>query len=225
MAVRFQVYEWSNLAPVGQQASLIGRQAGDIPVAVPANRQIDIFAGGIGVNQTTVATTNEVQFVVIEEFGCSSYLNGFIQIRVGTTDYFQNPDGEVNFGVSGRAMPYPRGGSTQYGTPGVPDAQGIRVLKSFNLDPHVYIPPGLTYQVLYTSRDGTATPTTEVVLAFIKYMLYDGPDSLIAIRLLKMGLGVTVENVDWYKRLLLESELSLRPKVAEVDVEDAPEKV
>ncbi|MBO66696.1 MAG: hypothetical protein CL398_00140 [Acidiferrobacteraceae bacterium] len=224
MAVRFQVYEWANLAPPGQVVSLIGRQAGDVPVAVPANRQIDIFAGGLGVNQTVVASTNEVQFVVIEEFGCSPYLNSFIQIRVGTTDYFENPDGEVNYGVSGRAMPYPRGGSTQYGTPGVPDPQGIRVLKSFNLDPHVYIPPGLTYQVLYTSRDGTSG-TPEVVLAFIKYMLYDGADSLIALRLLKMGLGVTVENVDWYKRLLLESELSLRQRVSPVDPEDAPEKV
>ena len=224
MAVRFQVYEWSNLAPPGEQFSSVGRQAGDEPVTIPANKQIDIFAGGIGVNQTVVASTNEVQFVVIEEFGCSPYLNGFIQIRVATTDFFENPDGEVNLGVSGRALPYPRGGSTNYGTPGIPDPVNVRVLKSFNLAPHVYIPPGLTYQVIYTSRDGTSG-TTEVVLAFIKYILYDGPDSLIAIRLLKMGLGVTVENVDWYKRLLLESELALRPQTGPIDVEEAPEKV
>jgi hypothetical protein len=42
------------------------------------------------------------------------------------------------------------------------------------------------------------------VAAFVKYTLYDGPDALIANKLLEMGITVNPNNVDWYKRSLLE---------------------
>jgi len=43
------------------------------------------------------------------------------------------------------------------------------------------------------------------VACFVKYTLYDGPDALIANKLLEMGVTVNPNNVDWYKRSLLEN--------------------
>jgi len=51
----------------------------------------------------------------------------------------------------------------------------------------------------------TAT-TADVVAAFIKYTLYDGPDALIANKLLELGITVNPANVDWYKRTLIEQQ-------------------
>ena len=41
---------------------------------------------------------------------------------------------------------------------------------------------------------------------FVKYTLYDGPDALIANKLLEMGISVNPGNVDWYKRTLIQSQ-------------------
>ena len=43
------------------------------------------------------------------------------------------------------------------------------------------------------------------IACFVKYTLYDGPDALIANKLLEMGVTVNPNNVDWYKRSLLEN--------------------
>ena len=45
-----------------------------------------------------------------------------------------------------------------------------------------------------------------LVRFFIKYTLYDGPDALIANKLLEMGVTVNPNNVDWYKRTLIEQQ-------------------
>jgi hypothetical protein len=42
--------------------------------------------------------------------------------------------------------------------------------------------------------------------AFCKYTLYDGPDALIANKLLEMGISINPGNVDWYKRSLLSAQ-------------------
>ena len=45
---------------------------------------------------------------------------------------------------------------------------------------------------------------------WVDYLLFDGADSLIAVELQKLGLRVTVENVEWYKaKILRKSELGL----------------
>ena len=44
--------------------------------------------------------------------------------------------------------------------------------------------------------------------AFVKYTLYDGPDALIANKLLEMGISVNPGNVDWYKRTLISGATS-----------------
>ena len=54
---------------------------------------------------------------------------------------------------------------------------------------------------------GTTGRTARV---WVDYLLFDGADSLIAVELQKIGLRVTVENVEWYKaKILRKSELGL----------------
>jgi hypothetical protein len=203
--MRSQVYEWSNLAPTGSLSSL-RRTTTDIAVAVPADREIDLFIGGYGNNITKPAETTATQFVVIEDISCSPWLNGNVQIRINTTDYFQNPDVTNMFGIPGLASPYPRGAaSTLDGTD--------NLLKSFDLYPDVYVLPGQTWQILYTTRDGATAYSAgvtdaQVVSAFVKYTLYDGPDALIANKLLELGVTINPNNVDWYKRSLIEQQIA-----------------
>ncbi len=193
------------MAPTGSLSSL-RRTTTDIAVAVPADREIDLFIGGYGNNITKPAETTATQFVVIEDISCSPWLNGNVQIRINTTDYFQNPDVTNMFGIPGLASPYPRGAaSTLDGTD--------NLLKSFDLYPDVYVLPGQTWQILYTTRDGAtayaaAATDAQVVSAFVKYTLYDGPDALIANKLLELGVTINPNNVDWYKRSLIEQQIA-----------------
>ena len=192
------------MAPTGQNSSL-RRTTTDICVALPALREIDLFIGGYGNNITKPAETTATQFVVIEDISCSPWLNGNVQIRINTTDYFQNPDVTNMYGIPGMASPYPRGAaSTLDGTD--------QLLKSFDLYPDVYVLPGQTWQILYTTRDGATAGTSageaQVVSAFVKYTLYDGPDALIANKLLELGVTINPNNIDWYKRSLIEQQVA-----------------
>ncbi len=193
------------MAPSGSLSSL-RRTTTDIAVALPALREIDLFIGGYGNNITKPAETTATQFVVIEDISTSPWLNGNVQIRINTTDYFQNPDVTNMFGIPGMASPYPRGAaSTLEGTD--------QLLKSFDLYPDVYVLPGQTWQILYTTRDGATAyvdgvSTAQVVSAFVKYTLYDGPDALIANKLLELGVTINPNNVDWYKRSLIEQQVA-----------------
>jgi len=199
--MRSQVYEWANLAPVGQTSTL-RRTIADVPKALTAGRELDLFIGGVGNNITKPAETTATQFIVIEDIACSPNLGGAMQIRINTTDYFQNPDVTDQFGVPGLASPYPRGtASTSGGT-----TTGDNLLKSFDLYPDVYVLPGQVFQMLFQLRTATSATDTEVVAAFIKYTLYDGPDALIANKLLELGVTINPNNVDWYKRTLIEQQ-------------------
>ena len=200
MSMRSQVYEWSNLAPAGgASTSSLRRTVDAVPQIVPANREYDIFIGGIGNNITKPAETTATQFIVIEDIACSAYLGGAVQVRINTTDYFQNPDVTDQVGVPGLASPYPRGAaSTSGGTD--------NLLKSFDLYPDVYVLPGQVFQILYSQREATSETDTEVVAAFVKYTLYDGPDALKANKLLELGVTINPNNVDWYKRTLIEQQ-------------------
>ena len=208
MSMRSQVYEWANLAPAGVTSSL-RRTTADLPKALVANREYDLFIGGVGNNITKPAETTATQFIVIEDIACSATLNGAVQIRINTTDYFQNPDVTDMVGIPGLASPYPRGSSTTVVAGAVTTAAAQvtaeNLLKSFDLYPDVYVLPGQTFQILYTPRTATAT-STQVVSAFVKYTLYDGPDALIANKLLELGVTINPNNVDWYKRSLIEQQ-------------------
>jgi hypothetical protein len=202
--MRSQVYEWSNLAPSGSSSSL-RRTVDAVPVDVPVNREYDIFIGGIGNNITKPAETTATQFIVIEDIACSAYLGGALQVRINTTDYFQNPDVTDQAGVPGLASPYPRGSSDKAVADALTDS--VQLLKSFDLYPDVYVLPGQVFQILYyLQTSNTSTSATTVVAAFVKYTLYDGPDALIANKLLELGVTINPNNVDWYKRTLIEQQ-------------------
>ncbi len=205
MAMRSQVYEWTNLAPTST-GSNIRQSSNPQAVSIDANKALDIFIGGKGTNITQPASTTATQFVVIEDIATSPQSGGALNVRINTTDYFQNPDVTQQAGVPGLASPYPRGttgnGATQDLT------SGDNILPSFSLTPEVYVLPGQTWSVLYTCTTAIVGGAALAgnVAAFVKYTLYDGPDSLIRNKLLEMGITVNPSNVDWYKRSLLEQQ-------------------
>ena len=201
MAMRSQIYEWTNTAPGGTGSTLF-RRSGDSTVAIAnANTETSIFIGGVGYNITKPAETTATQFVVIEDVSCTPFATGsatnnggFTQIRINTTNYFQNPDVTQQSGIPGTASPYPRGYQN--------------ILKTFDLYPDIYVLPGQVWDVLYTQGAFSlqAGEVCDVVAVFIKYTLYDGPDALIANKLLELGITVNPNNVDWYKRTLIEQQ-------------------
>ena len=186
MAMRSQVYAWNSAN------SSFGGSSGQ----AAAGQSYSIFIGGLGNNITKPAETTATQFVVIEDIGADAtgYDNSttgltgnraYIQVVINTTEYFLDPDNVGNDGVPGTASPYPR---------------TIAFQPSFNLYPDVYVLPGQTYDVRYKAFITGATGSND---AFLKYTLYDGPDALIANKLLEMGISVNPGNVDWYKRTLI----------------------
>ena len=207
MSMRSQVYEWSNLAAGGlglTSVATLRRSVDAQPQVVPANREYDIFIGGIGNNITKPAETTATQFIVIEDISCSPWLAGAVQVRINTTDYFQNPDVTQMNGVPGLASPYPRGCPTAVTNANPAVYTPDNLLKSFDLYPDVYVLPGQVFQILYTSPQANAATTC--VMAFVKYTLYDGPDALIANKLLELGVTINPNNIDWYKRSLIEQQ-------------------
>jgi hypothetical protein len=182
-------------------------------VAVPVDREISVFTGQYGNNITKPAETTATQFVVIEDLATSAYVGGAVQVVINTTSYFQNPDVTQQAGVPGTASPYPRGSSDTVTTANTDN--GVQLLNAFELTPDVYVLPGQVWDMRYSqslSNDSAVNTTlgvtgsTLAVAAFVKYTLYDGPDALIANKLLELGVTVNPNNVDWYKRTLIEQQ-------------------
>ena len=210
MAMRSQVYEWDAFRTnTGTSTTMLGRS-------------LSIFIGGVGNNITMPASTTATQFVVIEEIAATPTYFGinvnatttlvrglfgattnayygplaYAQIVINTTEYFQDPDNVSNYGVPGAASPYPR---------------SVNFQPSFSLHPTVYVLPGQTWDVRYTSFNSDQLYLAGDNQCFTKYTLYDGPDSLIANKLLEMGITVNPVNVDWYKRSLLSAASAPAP--------------
>ena len=214
MSMRSQVYEWANLSTTGN--FMLRRGLNATAVAVPVDREISVFTGQYGNNITKPAETTATQFVVIEDLAASAYVGGAVQVVINTTSYFQNPDVTQQAGVPGTASPYPRGSSDSVtsSATGIVD-NGVRLLNAFELTPDVYVLPGQVWDMRYSQRlsnDSTTNTalgvigSTLAVAAFVKYTLYDGPDALIANKLLELGVTVNPNNVDWYKRTLIEQQ-------------------
>lgn len=204
MAVTYQVWEWTNMATNSPE-----RTVNDIPAAITANQEYDLFTGTVG-NQTTIPPQVRAnQFVVIKEMGVTPTNQSFIQVRINTTDYFQNPDLSAMKGLSANAIPYPCGASS-YGNGQGGDGSSVTI-PSFKLEPALYILPGQTWTMLYSSEQGiTGGAGNEggTVGVMIYYVLYDGADALVANKLLEMGIPVTESNVDWWKQQALAANLS-----------------
>ena len=227
MSMRSQVYAWNGNGFAGAAP---GAVAGDFQNG-QSGVQTSIFIGGFGNNITKPAETTATEFVVIEDVSCGPTLptstqdvaasavtgqlnnwtssgaasgvigpHAYLQVRINTTDYFLNPDNVTNDGIPGTASPYPR---------------SLDFQPSFNLYPDVYVLPGQVWDVRYTAY-ATAAGWGSGLLnaltngsdhnAFVKYTLYDGPDALIANKLLEMGISINPGNVDWYKRSLLSAQ-------------------
>ena len=217
MSMRSQIYAWNS------QTGTAATSWADAQTGTATS----IFIGGFGNNITKPAETTATQFVVIEDVAVSptafyqageaaaTYIRGlesgttngvfgnraYIQVRINTTDYFLDPDNVGNDGIPGAASPYPRSTNFQ---------------PCFNLYPDVYVLPGQVFDALVTCYQNSAfgsSVATNALSAFMKYTLYDGPDALIANKLLEMGISINPGNVDWYKRTLIQSQ-SAAPMMA-----------
>ena len=177
--MRSQVYAWTNNAA----------SHGGTTAVVTAGRSYSIFIGSIGNNITKPAETTATQFVVIEDIGCdptaydaspeendgvagATGQRAYVQVVINTTGYFLDPDNVGNDGVPGTAAPYPR---------------TVAFQPSFNLYPDVYVLPGQVWDVRYTHyQENSGYGSLGLHQAFVKYTLYDGPDALIANKLLEL---------------------------------------
>jgi len=208
MAMRSQVYEWCNIGDNGQ------RVAGDNAVGtIPQNVPVDIFTGGIGNNIAKHPEVSAHQFVVIENISCTPQALGTVQLIIDTTHFFQNPDMSGQSGVLGMVSPYPIGAENNANiiNPDSGDPLFSAIYPSFTFDPPAYVLPGQTWVITFRPQNRAVTNTHGVV-AFVKYTLYDGADSLIANKLLEMSISVTPDNVDWYRRTLIEQNNVLHYK-------------
>jgi hypothetical protein len=213
MSMRSQVYEWdASRGTTMNPTTYVGQR-------------VSVFVGGVGNNITKPAETTATEFVVIEDIAVTPSLGvhsaiaantvvrgllvdgtagtsgfagprAYVQVRINTTDYFLDPDNIPNDGIPGMASPYPR---------------SINFQPSFNLYPDVYVLPGQVWDALVTFYNLGAFVDPVLAAAgelqcFVKYTLYDGPDALIANKLLEMGISINPGNVDWYKRSLLQAQ-------------------
>jgi hypothetical protein len=211
--MRSQVYEWdASRGTTMNPTTYVGQR-------------VSVFVGGVGNNITKPAETTATEFVVIEDIAVTPSLGvhsaiaadtvvrgllvdgtagtsgfagprAYVQVRINTTDYFLDPDNIPNDGIPGMASPYPR---------------SINFQPSFNLYPDVYVLPGQVWDALVTFYNLGAFVDPVLAAAgelqcFVKYTLYDGPDALIANKLLEMGISINPGNVDWYKRSLLQAQ-------------------
>ena len=130
----------------------------------------------------------------------------FMQVVINTTNYFDESDGSVGPGLPASSSPYPETASCR---------------STFDFETPIYVLPGQTWDVRVSIfNDSRAKPGStdtynyssgdygkEDVRCLVQYTLYDGPDALIATKLVEMGVSVVPENIDWYKQQLLEGTL------------------
>ena len=151
--------------------------------------------------------------------------NGFVNISINDSRYYQNPDMSPSLGISGDAAPFPI-------QPGIASPQ-------YNLRPNIYVLPGQTYDLEYTvntdmpalanylTRLGNVnfggSPANVTVRpaygwdfaqVFFDYWLFEGAEAMICHKLLKLGIDIHPDSVDWYKQMILNME-GLQPDTYE----------
>ncbi len=228
MSIRRQCYEWRNVVQnIGDTVYLNGYPTSwvgsCITTTVPANEEIDIFIGGIGNNIDMPARLKAYQYVVIDAVAVFPvYFNA--QIYVNTTKYFQDPDGvpSRDGGISGFVVPFPNGATwTQGGNQSI-----LNLDYQEGLQPPLIIKPNQEWGVtVKTSQqlNGLSEATGDrIAKCFVKYLLIDGADAVVARRLADAGWPLTPENIWHYKQDIVRSHLyaglaPLSEKITEAD--------
>jgi len=213
LALRRQVYEWRNILPTGQTVSLnkhpILKPNSVHTIALPANRPIDIFIGGVGNNIDIPAELKATQFIVIDAIAVWPQSLA-AQIYVNTTKYFQFPDNDTSEGITGNIVPFPNGNG------------GILNLDyQEGLNPPLYIIPNQTWGIEVTplkdipAYTGDDVTDSNIAFCFVKYLLIDGADAIVAKKLLDIGWDITAENITRYKEDIIR--FNLRAGLSELE--------
>lgn len=212
--MRRQVYEWRNIMPTGETVSLNKNpilKPNDVhTIALPANIPVDVFIGGVGNNIDIPAELTATQFIVIDAIAVWPKTLA-AQIYVNTTRYFENPDGTVSEGITGKLVPFPNGHDGVYNF----DYEE-------GLCPPVYVASGQTWGIEVTPLEaipeytGSNATDLNTAFCFVKYLLIDGADALVAKQLISAGWELTVENIQRYKQDLVKHNL-----YAGINAEDA----
>ena len=143
-------------------------------------------------------------------------MRGYLQFRINNTDYFKDPDGITRDGMPANIRPFPR---EQYS------------YTCIHRQIPIYILPGQRWDCLFTVYNDNMTGTLPFAVTqaqndtfLLKYILYDGADAMVAVKLMDMGLKVSPANADWYKKKLIGmspvGEIPDAPKPAEGYNED-----
>ncbi len=214
MSTRKQLYEWRLFG----QGAYTAAQVGDGSTYPSGGERMSIFTGGYGNNVTESNMVREDHFIVIDRFGSTNGIIGatasagsltswnpnlFVQLYIDTTAYYQDPQNVQDIGISGMASPYPA-------------TEGVRPIQYF-LRPPVYVLPEQTWDIRITFMNDlagvasinsvtTIPSTTTIGRCFVQYWHFDGADALICHQLLKLGIPVSVDTVEWYKQQLLLTE-------------------
>lgn len=218
MSVRRQAYEWRALVPTANDPPgfvttghpILPTTGGIIP-SLDIGIEYDIMVGSLGNNIEIPGELKATQFVVVDHI--SSWPPGSsAQLRILTTEYFSAPDLQSGGGLPARASPFPE-----------PNVENIitNPLLMGGLSPPIYILPGQPWGVIWSMVDNnyqgndytvalavsTTTQDRLIPRCYVKYLLLDGPDSLIAMVLMEEALPVTADNIQWYKRNLIRQRL------------------
>lgn len=84
---------------------------------------------------------------------------------------------------------------------------GQRAIQSILIDAPTYPGSPTTQQVRGFQPYELQGTTGRTARVWVDYLLYDNIDSLVAVVIQELGLRVTVENVEWYKRKILNNDV------------------
>ena len=226
MSMRRQAYEWRNILPTGETVHKNGYPIVSIndceSVALSDGIPYDIFVGNVGNTLDVPGELKAFQYIIIDAIAVWPQ-NLYAQVYVNTTKYFQDPDNvpSRSGGISGFIVPFPNGARWVNGSGGVINI--VNTDYTDGLKPAVIIAPGQVWGVEVTSSVDIASITNtateqQIQKCFVKYLLIDGADAIVARRLLGAGWPLTVENVWKYKQDILKTHLyaGLAPLPTEV---------
>jgi len=221
MAVRRQAHEWRNVMPVGE-TKILNNHPVLVPnnvhtVALPQGIPVDIFVGDIGNTLDVPGELKAFQYIVLDAIAVWPQTLS-AQIYVNTTRYFQRPDGVPSEGISGKVVPFPNGHD------GI-----INFDYRDGLNPPLYIAPGQTWGIEVTPMQdipeytGNDVKDSNIAFCYVKYLLVDGVDALVAKALIDAGWEITVENIEKYKELVVRN--NLLTALADIDTEGRKRRV